>query len=149
MVIALEPSPLGRYQDHLELTFVDVKRREKFCIVRRVTATVGFRGDHEQLRPEAPYVKPTPPPREAPGRTIPVKRPPQWTATKWVNFLPEYPVPKALEDALDERKARKILRDEFLPSVFNIKSYGQFFQTLLHVEEIKQRYRYPISHYGE
>lgn len=139
ITISFNPSYEGRYEEILELTFYDEHRKQRFSITRQIRATVGSMRDKEQLKPKAPYVKRKYIPLPLEANIISPLRPPTWTETKWVVFLPEYPAPGALIKAAYGHDGRKVVARNFMPSVFNDKTYARHFQYLLWIEEEQRK----------
>lgn len=139
ITIVFRPSYEGRYEETLELTFHDVRRNERFSIARRIRATVGSIDDQNYLKPKAPYIRRRSVPLPLDGPIIAPLRPPTWTETKWVVFLPEYEAPSSLINAAYGFDGRKVVARNFMPSVFNEKTYGRHFQYMLWIEEEQRR----------
>ncbi|KAK0215503.1 P-loop containing nucleoside triphosphate hydrolase protein [Armillaria fumosa] len=144
ILVTFHPSYAGRFEDTLELAFVDVVKRRRFVIQRKISATVGSRADHEYLAPKAPYTR-----RKRRNIKLdgPVKRslrPPTWTPTKWISKLPQFNVPQHLvqaaytEKGYLKRSARRDIK-RFMPSSFNIETYAQHFQSMLYLEEEQKK----------
>lgn len=138
-MITFSPSHEGRYEETLELTFHDMQRGQRFSITRQIRATVGSKSDHENLKPKAPYAKRKFVPLPIEGRIISPLRPPTWTETVWATFLPEYEAPSDLIKAAYGRDGLKVVRRNFMPSVFNEKTYGKHFQYVIWIEEEQRR----------
>ncbi|PCH37498.1 RNA helicase [Wolfiporia cocos MD-104 SS10] len=138
VTITLHPSPVGRFEDTLELQFHDLHRRERFVIIRSISAVVGFAADYDFLRPHAPYVKPPWKPREPEPSAIPTSRPPTWSKTKWVKKLGEYPIPPDLAEALNNPVHQARVKG-FMPGELSVWNYSEFWQVLLHIEEDARR----------
>ncbi|TFK41414.1 P-loop containing nucleoside triphosphate hydrolase protein [Crucibulum laeve] len=142
--IVYHPADAGRYEDTLELVFVNPQPRRTFIITRRILATVGSREDHEQLRARAPYVERKTIRTNVDGEIIPSLRPPTWTATIWAEWLPHYKAPDHLITAAfgpnvrNHKTAIKGIR-RCMPATFDVNTHGKWFQTLLHVEEEQMR----------
>ncbi|KAK0492593.1 RNA helicase [Armillaria luteobubalina] len=144
ILVTFHPSYAGCFEDTLELVFVDVVKRRRFVIQRKINATVGSRADHEYLAPKAPYTR-----RKRRNIKLdgPVKRslrPPTWTPTKWISKLPRFNVPQHLIQAVYTEKGylKKSARQDvkgFMPSSFNIDTYAQHFQTMLYLEEEQEK----------
>lgn len=140
ITITFIPCYEGRHEEVLELTFQDIRRNRRFSIARRIRATVGSLGDQEQLKAKGPYHRRKFVPLPIEGPIISPLRPPTWTETKWVTYLPEYEAPGPLiKAAYGSGNARKIVTQRFMPAVFNEKSYGRHFQTLLWIEEEQRK----------
>ncbi len=144
ILVTFHPSYAGRFEDTLELVFINIVNRRRFVIQRKISATVGSRADHEYLAPKAPY---TPRKRRNIKLDGPVKRslrPPTWTPTKWISKLPQFEVPQNLVQAVYTEKGylkRSARRDvkRFMPSSLNIETYAQHFQTMLYLEEEQKK----------
>ncbi|KAF9486245.1 RNA helicase [Pholiota conissans] len=134
--VVMHPSDAGRFEDTLELVFFDIDLRQTFIITRAIEATVGSREDHELLRPKAPYARRKIVKFNPVGSVVPSSRPPAWTKTVWVDRLLGYDIPKSLLSALSiPGKGISSAVKRFMPTVFNEKTYGSWFQVLLHIEE--------------
>lgn len=125
------------------MLFLHVADRRYFIITRNVLATVGSREDHELLAPTAPYTR-----RAIPAFLleqaviIPSLRPPIWTPTKWVEKLLEFKAPASLLEAAYRDGPFKAIHQtvrRLMPMVFNERTYGQWFQTMLYIEEEQMR----------
>lgn len=125
------------------MVFLHLADRRYFIITRRVFATVGSREDHERLAPRAPYSRRAIPSfRPDQAVVVPSLRPPIWTPTKWVDKLPEFKAPAhVLEAAYSARSPKAIYQAvrRFMPTVFNERTYGQWFQIMLYIEEEQMR----------
>ncbi|KAK0191959.1 P-loop containing nucleoside triphosphate hydrolase protein [Armillaria mellea] len=138
------PSYAGRFDDTLELVFINIVESHQFVIQRKISAIVGSRADHEYLAPESHY---TPRKRRNIKLDGPIKRslrPPTWTPTKWISKLPQFDVPQHLVQAAYTEKGylkRSARRDveRFMPSSLNVETYAQHFQTILHLEEEQKK----------
>ncbi|KAJ3929858.1 MAG: RNA helicase [Lentinula lateritia] len=138
--VTFQPSYAGRYEDRLELVFMNLATKARFVIHRRLFATVGDQSDHEQLQPTAPYTRRKRVPLNIDGPIRRSLRPPTWTKTRWVNVLPEFVVPRWITDILYKRGAQSkkdvlaLLKGSLSPDS-NLRTYGSRFQLLLHLEE--------------
>ncbi|SJL11598.1 uncharacterized protein ARMOST_15004 [Armillaria ostoyae] len=140
ILVTFHPSYAGRFEDTLELVFIDIVKRRRFVIQRKISATVGSRVDHEHLAPTAPY---TPRKRRNIKLDGPIKRslrPSTWTPTKWIFKLPQFDVPQNLVQAVYSEKGylkRSAKQDvkRFMPSSFNITTYARHFQTIIYLDE--------------
>lgn len=136
IVVVFNPSDAGYYEDTLELVFAYPRRGRQFVITRRVYGTAGSPEDQEELKPRAPYKKKKWIPLLIDGPVILSPRPAVWSPIKWVNVLPKFDPPQALIDAAFQPNTTEALRavKRLMPTVFNINTYGDWFQTLLHIE---------------
>jgi helicase MOV-10 len=116
-----------------------VQRSQRFSITRQIRATVGSVDDQDRLKPKAPYRRHKFVALPLEGRIISSLRPPTWTETKWVVFLPEYEAHSSLIKAAYGHDGRKVVTRNFMPSVFNDKTYGRHFQYMLWIEEEQRR----------
>jgi helicase MOV-10 len=139
LVIGFKQSYVGQYQDRLELLFEDTQLKTRFIITRALKAIVGNKSEYEKLRPKTPYV-----PRSASKRSPVLEviegiKPPATLVMPYVGRLPKAHIPPRLETILSSKDsvAKMItpIRDVFMPQVFNSKTYGQYFKTLLWIEE--------------
>jgi helicase MOV-10 len=138
--ILLHPSDPGRYEDILELVFWHIEKGVTFVITRTVEATIGSREDHELLKAKAPYQRRKFVKFDPVGEIVPSLRPPAWSRPRWVERLPMFkPPPRLIDAAYGPRSAQpnRALANvkKFMPNVFNEKTYGAWFQTLLYIEE--------------
>ena len=135
--VRFEPSYQGRYEDTLELTFLDLSRGERFVITRPVLAVVGSKDDYELLKPTAPYVRPKTSRHDKPKKVVEVNRPNVWSHTRWSVNLPEFHAPHDLIDAAFGRNPSAAIQP-FIPT-FDLEHYGQFWQALVWIEEEKMQ----------
>jgi helicase MOV-10 len=151
LVVRFFPSHEGRYQDVLELVFYDVKRMKVFIIIRKLSAIVGSKDDHEDLAPKRPYARRKFIPLPLDGLIIRGVRPPTWTHTKWVTRLPPFEAPPALIKAAfaDGVKvgAQASAIKRFLPTSLNAHSYGKYFEALIHIEAEQNRLVFTRTHH--
>ncbi|KAH9925149.1 P-loop containing nucleoside triphosphate hydrolase protein [Fomitopsis serialis] len=143
VLITFHSSYVGRFEDMLEFEFHDVRRKERFVILRRVQAVVGPAADYDALKSKGPYRRPIFRPLEPTPHAVPTRRPPTWSKVRWAVKLPEFPVPKALADVLNAANVKKTvgeIRGRFMPGDLNMGTYGKFWSTLLHSEEWQQRF---------
>ncbi|KXN80947.1 Putative helicase mov-10-B.1 [Leucoagaricus sp. SymC.cos] len=126
--IRFAASDVGRYENTLELVFVEVSPRNVFLITRKVFATVGDPELHDRLRPEAPYTRRRGPTLNLTGKIVPSMRPPQWTKTHWAEKLPKYDVPPYVIEAAFGKKAGNAVQNirRLMPQVFNTQSYAEW-----------------------
>lgn len=134
-------SDVGRYEDTLELVFVQLYPRATFLITRKLVAAIGDPELHDRLRPEAPYTRNRGPTMNLTGKIVPSTRPPEWTKTNWSERLPKYEVPTYVIEAAFGKQAGNAVQNvrRLMPQVFNTQSYGTWFQYLLYVEEEQMR----------
>ncbi|KAJ1310105.1 hypothetical protein OPQ81_006853 [Rhizoctonia solani] len=133
----------GYFSDRLELTFHDISLGKSFTITRPLQATVGNATDLEQLRPSAPYVRPSPRPRrDREEKLVDGIKPPS-QHIEWVVSLPRVVIPSHLKSILESHTGvdAKLTRIKQLPGMHGglvgagPSSYGRFWETLLHIEE--------------
>ncbi|KAJ3553464.1 hypothetical protein NP233_g12636 [Leucocoprinus birnbaumii] len=139
--IRFAASDVGRYENTLELVFVELTPRNVFLITRKVFATVGDPELHDHIRPEEPYTRDRGPAINLTGRILPGSRPPQWTKTHWAEKLPKYDVPPYVIEAAFGKNAGNAVQNvrRLMPQTLNIQTYGEWFQYLLYVEEEQMR----------
>jgi helicase MOV-10 len=137
MVITFNPPYEGHFNDTLELFFNDHRQKERFSIIRQISAIVGSPQDHETLKSKGPYARkkwkklPLPPTS---------RRPPIWTKTQWRVRLPLFDAPKSLIDhAFGVKNRHKSVRTNHLPAGFSEESHGKWFQVLVYIEEEQRR----------
>lgn len=135
VVIVFNPSDAGYYEDTLELVFA-YRRRAPFVITRRVHGTGGSPEDQEELKPRAPYKKKKWVPLLIDGPIILSPRPAVWSPIKWAHVLPPFDPPQALINVAFQPNMNEALRavKRLMPTAFNINTYGDWFQKLLHIE---------------
>jgi helicase MOV-10 len=132
----------GRFQDRLELIFVDGTTAKRFAIVKPLMSIVGNREDYEALKPTAPYVPIHKKKRQPIEELISGEKPPALTDTVWAVTLPLYIIPKALETTLDIpiMKERHRLFRTFIPPELTAQTHARWFHMLLWAEEHQSRY---------
>ncbi|KAF9566555.1 RNA helicase [Agrocybe pediades] len=140
--LIFQPSYAGHFEATLELVFYDIDQSRTFVIIRTVEATVGSKEDHEELKPKAPYIRRKNVVKfKFTAPVVPSNRPPAWTKTVWVDRLLGYDPPARLIDVAYGPRSlgsgNQVLANvkRFMPATFNEKTYGQWFQVLLHLEE--------------
>ena len=143
LVIRFKQPYVGRYQDRLELLFVDKQLRKKFIISRALRAIVGNKGEHEALQPKAPYSYAL----RSMSRRSPILevvagiKPPAASVIPYVGRLPKAYIPTHLEKILSSKDSLAKIIDRvksgFMPQVFNSNSHGQHFKNLLWIEETR------------
>ncbi|KAJ2913799.1 hypothetical protein MD484_g6608, partial [Candolleomyces efflorescens] len=148
ILVAFQPSYPGQYEDTLELAFWHTELKRSFVITRRLKAVVGDREDHEQIGAREAYTGPRRVERlqSEDLRIVKSLRPPTWTPTQWKEKLPGYDVPeKVIEAAFgraDVARSKTVAKANvrrLMPGVFDVKTYGAWWQVLLHVEEEQVR----------
>ncbi|PPQ70505.1 hypothetical protein CVT24_013275 [Panaeolus cyanescens] len=144
LAVVFHPSDVGHYEDVLELLFLRIEDSKRFIITRTVEAVVGDREDHEQLRPKIPYQRRKIVRHDLIELVIPSLRPPAWTQTKWTDRLFQFPLPAPLIEGVygpSVKTAKQAISTarRFMPNVFNLETYGRWFQTLLYLEEERVR----------
>ena len=141
MTISVKFIPIyaGHHEDTLELTFLNLDSRQRFTIIRALSATVGSERDQEELKPKAPYAKRKFVPLHLDGPVISPLRPPTWSETKWKVALPHYNLPKGLIRAAYGKNGHNNVSHNFMPAVLEQKTHGQHFQNLVWLEEEERR----------
>ncbi|KAG8937447.1 hypothetical protein FRC03_008116 [Tulasnella sp. 419] len=142
MVIQFNPHGFrGRFQDRMELKFIDTSTGEEFAITRRLAAAVGIQADLDLLRPIAPYTRPVRPTLDPEGDVVPGEKPPALTAIPWKIKLEQYPIPAAISSALARREESDQIEQirALLPQNLDARSHGKHFASLLHVEEDRMK----------
>jgi helicase MOV-10 len=127
----------GRFQDRLELTFLDVIENKLFAIVKPLLVIVGDSNDYEMLRPTEPYVPHKRRQREVVKDLTPGERLPALADIKWVHSLGMYEMAKGLKTILDMpsmKEKMRLLKRGYLPPL-TPQTHARFFHVLLHVEE--------------
>lgn len=143
LTVTFNASYEGRYEDTLELHFHEMQHNQRFSITRQLRATVGSVIDQENLKPKAPYSRRKSAALPLDGRIISPLRPPTWTETKWTITLPQFKVPKDLNQAINSSA------QNFVPSSLSEKTYGRRFQVLLWIEEEQRRSDPPCIYITE
>lgn len=146
--IRFAASDVGRYENTLELVFIEFESRNTFLITRKVFGTIGDPELHDRLRPEHPYTRRRGPSMNLTGKIVPGLRPPQWTKTHWNEKLPKYDVPPYVIEAAFGRRAGNAAQNirRLMPRTLNVQTYGDWFTYLLYIEEEQMRYEYPLLH---
>ncbi|KAJ7154607.1 RNA helicase [Mycena filopes] len=135
----------GKYEDVLELVFLDILSKQRFLITRKLCAVVGSQDDYQQLKPKSAYQRRKLAPFQFDGPIIRSLRPPTWGPIKWTSRLDEYKSPDPLIQAAFDGHAgsstRKILEavKQFLPDVFSLNTYADHFQAMLYIEDEQMR----------
>lgn len=130
----------GRFQDRLELMFLDITNNKRFAIVKPLISIVGDSDDYALLNPIAPYVPQTRRQREAVKELILGERPPAIAAVVWKTRLHQFDIPKALKTILDMptlKEKIRLLGSGFVPKALEAQKHTLYFQRLLHMEEHK------------
>lgn len=130
----------GKFEDRIELVFIDAQVKQRFTIVRPMHAIVGNKAELDALAPITPYVRPTWKARATEGEVVEGIRPPGFSEIKWVFKLREHPVPQAVAAALRVEgleKQVKQVKATILPHELNSKTYSRHWSALLHVEEVQ------------
>lgn len=139
IAIVFHPSYAGHFQDTLALVFFNLEKRSTFVITRSLEAIVGSAEDHEQLKAKAPYTRRKVTRLNPIGKIVRSLRPPTWTKATWKDKLLQFYPPASLVDkAFNQRgSSNQILAriKQSMPSVFNEKTYGEWFQIPLYLEE--------------
>jgi helicase MOV-10 len=128
----------GRYVDRVDIVFEDVTLKQRFVIVRPLSAIVGSRADHELLKPTAPYVARKRTKREPEIEVVPGEPPESDKAIPWVIRLPESPIPTSLASTLSKGSFTEIMRavrSVILPRGLERDTYNRYFKNLLWMEE--------------
>jgi helicase MOV-10 len=135
----------GRFTDRIELVFLDVHLRHRFCITRPLKAAIGSSADYEALRASAPYVRPKRKTVEPIREVVPGVPPECIMKCKWMVRLLPYEVPRELERVLrngiatNSKGLVQRVRDVYLPGGLSEEKYASFFSVLLWVEEERSR----------
>lgn len=130
----------GKFEDRIELVFIDAQVKQRFTIVRPMRAIVGNKAELDALAPTTPYARPTWQPRAAEGEVVEGIRPPGFSEIKWVYKLREHPVPAAVPAALrvgNLDKQIESVKTTILPRELNSKTYSRHWSALLHLEEVQ------------
>ncbi|KAH9477519.1 Putative helicase mov-10-B.1 [Psilocybe cubensis] len=152
VVVTLRQGYIGRYEDRLEFVFRDTRLRKYFIISRTLKAIVGYKEDHETLRPSAPYIPRTRSAYKPISNVVEGVKPPALSAVKYVVRLPRAEIPHQLQIMLSGSESTHRLMNNikkiFMPSSLNSDTYGRHFKNLLWVEEYKmeqdlERYDIP------
>ncbi|KAJ7074967.1 P-loop containing nucleoside triphosphate hydrolase protein [Mycena belliarum] len=143
--VQFHPAFDGKYDDVLELIFLDTATRTRFLITRKLGAVVGSEADYEQLKPKSAYARRKFAPFQFDGPIISSLRPPTWGPVKWTSKLLEFKSPaKLIQAAFGEHSranTKSVLQAvrSFLPSSFTVNTYGQHFQVMLYIEDEQMR----------
>ncbi|PVF97087.1 P-loop containing nucleoside triphosphate hydrolase protein [Serendipita vermifera] len=128
----------GRFQDRLELVFLDARTSKRFAIVKPLLAIVGDQEDYELLKPTAPYVPRHKKQREAIKDLVSGEKPPALADIIWAIKLQPYEIPKGLKTILDMpdmKEKHRMLRSGFVPRELTAQTHARSFHVLLHTEE--------------
>jgi helicase MOV-10 len=145
--VKFHPAFDGEYKDDLELVFLDTSSRQRFLILRKLSAVVGSKEDHQQLKPKSAYTRPKRKlaPFQFNGPIVRSLRPPTWGPSNWTSRLPEFAPPVNLIQAAFGTQAgsntKKILSEvkAFLPPNFTLNTYANHFQVMLYIEGEQMR----------
>ncbi|KAJ7841089.1 P-loop containing nucleoside triphosphate hydrolase protein [Mycena olivaceomarginata] len=145
--VKFHPAFDGEYKDDLELVFLDTSSRQRFLILRKLSAVVGSKEDHQQLKPKSAYTRPKRKlaPFQFNGPIVRSLRPPTWGPSNWTSRLPEFAPPANLIQAAFGTQAgsntKKILSEvkAFLPPNFTLNTYANHFQVMLYIEGEQMR----------
>ncbi|KAK7684935.1 hypothetical protein QCA50_011770 [Cerrena zonata] len=142
--ISFKQQYLGRYEDRLEIVFEDLSLNSSFVIVRPLSAIVGNKEDHENLKPRAPYQPRKRGSRDPETSVIAGPPPPATKTVKWVTRLLPFDIPKNIASILLEgdppAETAGNLQLTILPPHLNVNTYARHFQTLLWVEEFRMQH---------
>lgn len=134
----------GRFEDRLEMYFLDVVLNQRFAITRSVRAIVGDQDDYDLLRATAPYVRPERRQEQEITRFLSGVQPPALARITWKVTLEKYEVPLELKEVafgkgnISDLTSR--VRNAWLPKTFGSQTYGRFFSVLLWIEEERARF---------
>lgn len=147
VVVHFRETHNGRYNDRLEIIFLDESLDQRFAIVRSLRAIVGSQADHELLKPKSPYVPRKRGSREAATDVVPGVAPPALKAIPYVVKLAESPIPKDLSNALitgapQDRPAN--IRRLFMPPIWNSDTYSRHMKHLIWTEEFQMEHDLQI-----
>jgi helicase MOV-10 len=137
----------GRFQDRLELIFLDVTTAKRFAIVKPLLSIVGNKEDYEALKPTAPYVPKHKKERDPIEELVPGEKPPAIADITWAFRLPPYRMPGALKTVLDMpnmKEKHRLLRFGFIPHELTPETHARWFHALLHAEEHQSRYEFAL-----
>ncbi|KAG8937062.1 hypothetical protein FRC00_007237 [Tulasnella sp. 408] len=143
--VVRDRAQVGVFNDHVEIQFRNHAISRNFVICRTVRAEVGNREALEMLMPKVEYHKPAPKPApvvkaekmetvgdpwEDPRRVV------------WKKQLPEYPVPSQVFDMVVGKNPKGLVdqvKQRLMPRTLDLRSFGQYWQNLLFLEELQQR----------
>jgi len=132
---------VGRYQDRLELIFVDKRSAKQFTITRPLKAIVGYKGEYEALKPKTPYIPRSTSKRSPILEVVEGIKPPATFVIPYVDRLPRAPIPGHLVKILCSKesiaKMTARMKSGSMPPVFNSITHGQHFKVLLWNEEFR------------
>ncbi|TFK61423.1 P-loop containing nucleoside triphosphate hydrolase protein [Pluteus cervinus] len=152
VAVEVRHSYAGVHEASLQLNFV-LRGGQEVIVTRSLSATMGSKDDQEFLRPKEPYngkkkKKYVP----LPGVVFRAARPAIWSVPDYKIKLPWYVVPKGLVETVfgpatvegdgdQKRDDKQAFRElgRYLPGKLEPRTYVQFFQTLLWVEEEQNR----------
>jgi helicase MOV-10 len=143
LTVTFRQSHIGRYNDRVDIVFLDIQRRQRFIVSRTLHAVIGSKADHDLLKPVAPYAPRPRTKREIETEVVPGERPESMNAVPWVVRLLQAKIPKRLFSTLSGSSSSDMmgmLRQGYIPSTLTHKNYGNSFQALLWVEEFQMEY---------
>ncbi|KAG8900482.1 hypothetical protein FRC00_012708 [Tulasnella sp. 408] len=136
---------VGVFNDHVEIQFRNNHTSRNFVICRTVRAEVGNREALEKLMPKVEYRKPAPKPVKAIKSEVIDTVGERWedpVRVPWKKTLPEHPMPDHIFDLVAGKNPKGLVdkvKQTLMPKKFDLKTFGQFWQNLIFLEELQQR----------
>ncbi|KAG8946802.1 hypothetical protein FRC04_011458 [Tulasnella sp. 424] len=136
---------VGVFNDHVELQFRNNNTSRNFVICRTVRAEVGNREELEKLKPKVEYHKPPPKPAPVIKAEVMETVGEPWEdpfRVTWKTYLPEYRMPDQVFNIVTGKNPKGLIeqiKQTLMPKKFDLKSFGQFWQNLIFLEELQQR----------
>ncbi|KAG8939869.1 hypothetical protein FRC04_005837 [Tulasnella sp. 424] len=143
--IVRDRSLVGVLNDHIEMQFRDNITSRNFVICRTIRAEVGSREKLERLKPKTEYHKPPPNPAPVIKAEVMETVGEPWEdpfRVTWKTYLPEYRMPNQVFNIVTGKNPKGLIeqiKQTLLPKKFDLKSFGQFWQNLIFLEELQQR----------
>ena len=139
LVVNIKQTHVGRYEDRLEITFEDLQSKGKFLISRPIRAVIGDKGEHEQLRPKAPFFQRRRAEKKPETHITVGEKPLPLKIIPYVGKLPMAKIPQDLLSILSEGSTTKDVisrvREAYMPGELDTYSYARHFAPLVWIEE--------------
>ncbi|KAG8892996.1 hypothetical protein FRC01_013833, partial [Tulasnella sp. 417] len=135
----------GVFNDYVEIQFRNNHTSRNFVICRTVRAEVGNREALEKLMPKVEYRKPVPKPVKAIKAETMDTVGERWedpVRVPWKKMLPGFDMPDQIFDLVAGKSPKGLVekvKQTLMPRNFDMKTFSQFWQTLIFLEELQQR----------
>ncbi|KIO21003.1 hypothetical protein M407DRAFT_29389 [Tulasnella calospora MUT 4182] len=136
---------VGVFDDHVEIQFRDNHKSRNFVICRTVRAEVGNREALEKLMPKVEYRKPAPKPVAVIKSEVMETVGERWedpVRVRWRKWLDEFEMPDQIFDMVAGKNPKGLVdkvKQSLMPKKFDLKTFSQFWQNLIFLEELQQR----------